>query len=178
MKSVPSRLMKIITHCLTIGLFLLVISGVAFAQSAQDMFKGAVKEGAREMLGVNKPIEGQAEMMDGAKMMMQGRRTLRDELIRSGKLRDEEGLSGGRLMTDGNDAVADGDKLIRSDQTQTAQGKKKMLDGAKMMADAKKMMMDDLSRKGILGKAGPSEGETMMNDGERMLKKGEMMMLK
>ncbi len=173
MKSLPSELMKAAAHCLMAGLFALVITGMAFAQSpAQDMLKGA----AKEVLGINQPVQGQAEMMDGAKMMMQGRHALREDLIRSGKLKKEEGLTGGKLMNDGNDAVADGDRLIRSDKP--AEGKKKMLDGARMMADARKTMMDDLARKGMINRAAPLQGETMMSDGENLLKKGEMMMLK
>lgn len=177
MKSVPSKPVKVAIYFITMGLCLLVASGVVLAQpSTQDMFKGAVKEGAKEVLGINKPVQGQAEMMDGAKMMMEGRHTLREHLLKNGKLKQEEGLPGGKMMTDGHEAMVDGDRLIRADKT--AEGKKKMLDGEKMMIDAKQKMLEELSRKGLIGKGAPSEGERMMNDGEKIMKKAEMTMLK
>lgn len=181
MKSAASRLIKTTICSLITGLFLLMTSGAVFAQlPMKDVIKeGAkdtVKEGAKEMLGVQTPVQGQAEMMDGANMMLNGRKTLKEDLVRDGKMKEEMGLDGGKILSDGHNLMVDGDKLIQAQKI--AEGKKKMLDGAKMMEDAKRKMMADLSKKGMVKEGKPSQGETIMNDGEKKMKSGEMMMLK
>lgn len=176
MKSRTSKLMKRAPLFLAVGLFLFVITEIAFAQSVEDMLKGTAKQGARQMLGVGTPIQGQAEMMDGANTMMQGRQTLRTHLLKTGKLKEGEAMEGGAMLTEGHRSMTEGDKLIKAGDT--VQGKKKMLDGCKTMSDAKKMMLEDLYGRRMLERVSTSEGETMMNDGEKMMKKGEMMMLK
>ncbi len=170
MKKLGSRL-------LLAASFLLMTSGVVFAQAPmKDVLKETAKEGAMEMLGVKKPVQGQTEMMDGAKMMINGKKTLKNDLVKSGKLKEGAPLEGEVMMSDGYEMMVDGDKLLQAQKT--PDGKKKMLDGSKMMVDAKKKMMDDLTKKGWVKADQPSEGETMMKDGERMMKNGEMMMLK
>lgn len=179
MKNLASRLLKISTYSLMMCLFLLMTSGAVFAQ-LKDVIKegatGTAKEGAKEVLGVQTPVQGQAEILDGAKMMLNGRKMLKDDLVREGKMKDEMALEGGKMMSDGHDMMVDGDKLIQAQKI--AEGKKKMLDGVKMMEDAKKKMMADLAKKGMIKEGKPSEGETIMNNGEKKMKSGEMMMLK
>ena len=41
-----------------------------------------------EALGVKKPVQGQAEMMDGAKMMMNGKKTLKSDLVKDAKVKE------------------------------------------------------------------------------------------
>lgn len=156
---------------------LLMTSAVVFAQAPmKDVLKETAKEGAMEMLGVKKPVQGQAEMMDGAKMMMNGKKSLKSDLVKNAKVKEGAALEGEVMMSDGYEMMVDGDKLLQAQKI--PDGKKKMMDGSKMMMDAKKKMMDDLTRKGMMKADQPSEGETMMKDGERMMKNGEMMMLK
>ncbi len=177
MKSVASRLMKIATYSLIAGVFLFMASGATFAQApASDVLKGAAKEGAKEMLGVDQPVQGRTEMMDGAKKMLNGRKMLKDDLVKAKKVKETDTLEGGKMMSDGHDMLVEGDKLLEAKKT--VEGKKKMLDGAKMMMDGKKKMLTDLTKKDMIKAGKASEGETVMDDGEKMLKKGENMMLK
>jgi hypothetical protein len=177
MKSLASRLMKTSTSSLMAGLFLLTTSGAVFAQMPmKDVLKETAKEGAMEALGVKKPVQGQVEMMDGAKMMMNGKKTLKSDLVKNANVKEGAPLEGEMMMSEGYEMMVDGDKLLQAQKT--PDGKKKMLDGAKMMGDAKKKMLDDLTKKGMIKADKVSEGETTMKDGEKMMKDGEMMMLK
>jgi hypothetical protein len=177
MKSAASRLMKTTICSLIAGLFLLVTSGAVFAQmDMKGVLKEGAKEGAMEMLGVKKPVQGQAEMMDGAKMMMDGKKTLKNDLVKSDKVKEGVPLEGEMKLSEGYEAMVDGDKMIQAQKI--PEGKKKMMDGASMMENARKNMMADLSKKGLIKADKPSEGEVMMKDGEKKMKDGETMMLK
>lgn len=176
MNRIASKLL-VATFCLMVSVSLLGTPGLGLAQlSPQDALKGAAKDSAKEMLGVAKPVEGRTEMLDGAKRMVEGRQVLREHLQRMGKIKEGEGLQGGKMINDGRDMIEEGDKLIQTEKT--TEGKKKMLDGASMMVDGKKAMIEDLTRKGMLKAGEPLEGEKIMQDAEKMLKKGETMMLK
>lgn len=176
MKTVALRLMKTTTCSLIAGLFFLMTSGVAFAQtSVTDVLKDTARQGAMEALGVKKPVQGQTEMMDGAKMMMKAKKTIKNDLIKDGKLKEGAVLDGEMMMSEGYETMVEGDKLLQAQKT--PDGKKKMMDGARTMVDARKRMMDELTRKRLIKEGKASEGESMMKDGEKMVKNGEKMML-
>jgi len=177
MQAVASRLMKLAAYSLIAGLFMLTISGTAFSQvSMKDVAKETAKESALEMLGAKKAIEGRVEMMDGAKKMLDGKKVLKADLIKSDSIKEGVALEGETLMSEGYEMMVDGDKLLQDQKT--ADGKKKMLDGAKTMMDAKKAMLDNLAQSKLIEEGAPSQGELLMNEGEKMMKEGEMMMLK
>jgi hypothetical protein len=176
MKTVALRLIKTATCSLIAGLFFFMTSGVAFAQtSVTDVLKDTARQGALEALGVKKPVQGQTEMMDGAKMMMKAKKTIKNDLIKDGKLKEGAVLDGEMMMSEGYETMVEGDKLLQAQKT--PDGKKKMLDGARTMVDARKRMMDELTRKRLVKEGKATEGESMMKDGEKMVKNGEKMML-
>ncbi len=170
-------MIKMLSCIVTISAIFVLTSGQPFAQAPMsDVLKGKAKEGAMEMLGVKKPVQGQAEMMDGAKMMMDGRKTLKGDLVKNQKVKEGAALEGELKMSEGYEMIVDGDRMIGAQQT--AEGKKKMLDGSRIMVDAKNKMLGDLARKGMIKEDRPSAGELMMKDGEKKMKDAEMMMLK
>lgn len=177
MRTALGRSVRTVSFIVTMGAILVLASGQGFAQTPMsDVLKGKAKEGAMEMLGVKKPVQGQTEMMEGAKLMMDGKKALKADLVKSEKVKEGTALEGELKMSEGYEMVVDGDKMIAAQQT--AEGKKKMLDGAKMMVDAKNKMLGDLTKKGMIKEDRPSAGETMMKDGEKKIKDAEMMMLK
>ncbi len=177
MKSAVKRMSRTLGCVVTIGAVLVLTSGVLFAQPQMgDVLKEKAKEGAMEMMGVKKPVQGQAEMMDGAKKVMDGKKMLKADLVKNDKIKEGAPLEGELKMSEGYEMILDGDKMIQAQNT--AEGKKKMLDGAKIMADAKTKMVGDLTKKGLVKEDKPSEGELMMKDGEKKMKDAEMMMLK
>lgn len=168
-----ARMIKTVSFVMTMSTILVLASGQTFAQAPiSDVLKGKAKEGAMEMLGVKKPVQGQAEMMDGAKMMMDGKKTLKGDLVKNEKVKEGAALEGELKMSEGYEMIVDGDKMLGAQQT--AEGKKKMLDGAKIMVDAKNTLLRDLTKKGMIKEDRPSAGELMMKDGEKKVKDAEI----
>ena len=55
--------------------------------------------------------------MDGARMMLNGRKTLKADLVKNAKMKEGVALEGGQMMTQGHEMMVDGEKLLQTQKT-------------------------------------------------------------